>query len=179
MMLSMHSILRDRFRRRAMALDLLLLAGSAVMCATSLVDRAVLERSFSFGASLGSMRASTAVGLFVLSLFSLRLDWKERAGRHGKACDALARLKASTRGWIDMGLANVRESPGVGPVNAPDYPGVMAQLEPIPESKFVALKAAHKRKLLLSRMIDDHPAAPIWILSLRLFARDTVAFLKR
>jgi hypothetical protein len=177
MMLTMHSILRDRLRRKALLLDLIILAGSAVMCATSFIDRAVLESSTAIGLSVAGVRGITAVSLFVVSLFSLRLDWKERAGRHSKACEALARLKSGIRAWIGRGPLSGGE--GTASSREPDYQAVMAQIEPIPESRFVALKAAHKRKVILSRMVDEHPAAPIWFLRVRLFARDTIANLER
>src|SRR5688500_16196387 len=94
MMLSGHSILRERYKRWSEFLDLFILLLSVVLLMTALVDPAVMAaaRIEEDDARLAIALASAFV--FFLSLFQLRIDWRQKAAEHGLAARTLADLKA-------------------------------------------------------------------------------------
>ena len=97
MMLSMHSRLRDRYIRRALVLDLLILSGSVVLCAAVLLDPQYSRVIRLTPDAVRVALACVSIAIFILSLVSLRADWKGIAGRHQQACVALFELKAKCR----------------------------------------------------------------------------------
>jgi len=140
MMLSMHSMLRDRYARYAAILDLVIFGGSAVLTATTLLDPHILAylHVSDNGARIVLGIASTLV--FFLSILSLRVDWKGESAKHRKAGTVLSALKARARLL------------GTSPTEAEVtdyfrlYDFAMAGIEPIAERHFLALKARHRRK---------------------------------
>src|SRR5438270_8585507 len=97
MMLTAHSILRDRYSVRSTALDVAILGLSVLLCLTTFLDPAVLRIAHvSEGAAHITLGFSSAA-VFFLALVQLRVDWKARAVEHQRACEKLARLKADYR----------------------------------------------------------------------------------
>ena len=170
-MLSAHSILRDRMRRRAVALDLALFAVAIALCATALLDPAVLD-----SLHIHRERARIALGVlalaaFFLSLAQWRVDWKDMASRHAAACNALAALKAECRQWKVRYEAGERSSPGEIDAWFANMDGRLGELQPIPDCLFASLKASHKRKIEVSRLLDRYPTAPLMLVRLKLAIR--------
>lgn len=161
-MLTGHSLLRDRYERRALVLTLLILALSIV--ATSV---AFLSGDSTF--SILGLRARvhiwvgvlTAI-IFFLTLVDLRVDWRQRAGAHGEAARRLGRLKGLFRmatirnGVVDAGGADLNG----------EYDNTMGQLPPIPDTRFLWVKAKHTRKVQVSKLLDKHAGAPLWYVRL-------------
>src|SRR5713226_2437393 len=95
--LSMHTILRDRYAHRALAVDLLLLACSVVFCASAFASDAVLSH---FGHPPDEIRYLLrffAILAFMLSVLSLRVDWKGKSSSHRDAVAKMSRALASFR----------------------------------------------------------------------------------
>jgi len=92
MMLTMHSILRDRYYKLALSVDILSLFASTILCATVLLDPEILKIF-----RIDRQVARIVIGLcsiivFFLSLLSLRVDWKQTAEKHGQAAITLIAL---------------------------------------------------------------------------------------
>jgi hypothetical protein len=100
--------------------------------------------------------------IFFLTLVDLRVDWRQRAGSHGEAARRLGRLKGLFRaatisdGAVDAGQADL---------NA-EYDSTMEQLPPIPDKRFLWVKARHTRKVRASKLLDTHAGAPLWYVHL-------------
>jgi hypothetical protein len=159
--LSMHSMLAERFHRRALLVDVLLVLCAVVFCATTFASE-------SFFAQLGLTIASAHLVLgiasilaFGASVVALSVDWKGRAARHADARKALAHvlgLFRQYRGedgtWIEERREELHRC----------YTEAMANVVAVPEADFVKLKIRHERKVMLSRLASAAPGCPYWIL---------------
>jgi len=163
-MLTAHSILRDRYARLATAVDVAGLAFSVVLCFFTFVDPA-LPRYFGAGDELSRIVVGFCAGaVFFVSLVQLRVDWKARSERHGKAVERLVRAKALYR-RVKHELESVEGGTKGDLVRAfQEGDALIEDIIPIPDRKFVRLKALHNRKVLVSRVLDRFPAASLPIL---------------
>lgn len=175
MMLTMHSTLRDRYQRRALLVDLVLLCSSVILCAAVFIDPNVLK-----SLNIDPQMSQIAIGIcsvlvFLISVVELRVDWKEKAERHSQANDTLGRLKAECRE-----LLKSEDQPDPQRVREQCHACAWAlnNLPKIPEAEFHRLKALHKRKIELSKMIDAYPGSPLLMLRLLLWFRATRNLLK-
>lgn len=165
-MLTMHSIERDRFTRRSTALTLTIIALSIVATMVAFISG---ERDVDLGIATTSVQ--TAVGLlsafiFFLGLLDLKVDWRQRAWSHQQAADRLSALKATYRAATTSG--DEVSLDGVDLLH--DYDIAMESIVAVPDRRFLALKARHKRKVAISRLLDTRPGTPVWWLRLTLLA---------
>jgi hypothetical protein len=164
--LSMHTTLRDRYEQRALIIDLLLLASSVVFCASAFASDDALSRLGPTPQEVRYLIRLFSVLAFMLSIMSLRLNWKEKFTRHRDAADKFARVVALFR--------KQRGPDGTWPLDGSAeldtaYWEAMRNSVPIPEAVFVRLKARHLRKVELSRMLDSNPGCPVIVLRVKLF----------
>jgi len=85
--LSMHTMLRDRHARRALLVDVLLLACSVVFCASAFASDQVLAFLGDSPDRVRYLLKAFAVITFMLSVLSLRIDWKGIAAAHRQAAE--------------------------------------------------------------------------------------------
>jgi hypothetical protein len=157
--LSMHCDLRDRYSRWAVTLDLLVLLGSAVFCATRFAgDDLFTWLGLEPKATRLSLGAAATVS-FVASLVALRVDWKGRAAVHREAAGrwsttlAMFREARATDGtWPDEKAVWLSDS----------YWQCAHSAAPVPERLFASLKARHLAKVEASRLQDSAPGCPAW-----------------
>lgn len=167
-MCTMHSMMRDRFAGRARVLDLTLLVASGCLAAVTFVGNDIVTflGLTQTGAKVLLGAASTLV--FVAGLAVSRVDWKAAAERHGRASSTFADLKARARSLATPD-GNCDEA------ETQEYlrqaATIVGTLPEIPEAQFLRLKAAHLRKIALSRLLDRTYAAPLWLLRLNLMWR--------
>jgi hypothetical protein len=164
MMLTMHSVLRDRYKGWACALDISLVTTSVLLLVTGFVDPTFLKglkipQNYTI---IGSKIC--AITIFIVSLITLRVDWKGRVAEHEKACESLARLKGKTKEvLLDKGLSEELAKEHQQLCNL-----TIGGLCKVPEDDFHRLKAYHVKKVALSKMISDLPGTPVWILRTKL-----------
>jgi hypothetical protein len=97
MMISMHSMLRDRYRSWSFATDLVLLLSAAALNTLIFVDQDYITdylgdvKKFNF--TIGVFSVLT----FLLSLVVLLVKWKEKSEQHHNAANELTRLLNSCR----------------------------------------------------------------------------------
>jgi hypothetical protein len=168
-MMTMHSVLRDRYRQRARLLSIGLLAFAVALNAFVFADDKVLV--FLFGSNLEAAKIGlgiTSVALMILSIIEYRVDWESMAQSHGEAVVRLGRLKTKYQEEFSRSVAGA----GLDQVSLSlDYARTMEEFPSIPEAQFHRLKARHAFKRRLSKEIDDNPGVPVTLLSLRLRAR--------
>ena|SRR2546426_5292006 len=161
--LSMHTALRDRHGRRALIVDLLLLASSVVFCASAFAGDDALSRLDHTPGEVRYLLRIFSVLAFMLSVLSLRVDWKGKSARNGDAAEKMSRAIASFR--------RHRGADGTWPPECSAeldavYWGAMQNSVPIPEAAFVELKCRHLKKIELSKMLDSNPGCPVFVLRL-------------
>lgn len=162
-LMTAHSVLRDRFRRRAEFLKLSLLILSVALNTFVFASDETFKLLFGFVPEAKLWIGVISTALLALSIIEFRVDWEGQSRSHGEALERLGRLKAiyreaHARGEGDAAHGHLGQ----------EFAGTMEQLPPIPEQSFAQLKGLHHYKRLLSREIDEHPAVPVWLLALRL-----------
>jgi hypothetical protein len=161
-MLTGHSVLRDLYERRALILTLLVLALSIVATSVAFLTGETTVSILGVRARVQTWVGVLSATIFFLTLVELRVDWRQRAGVHDEAARRLGRLKGVFRvatvhdGVVDAGGVDL---------NA-DYDATMEQLPPIPDRRFLWVKAKHARKVRASKLLDKHAGAPVWYVRL-------------
>ena len=173
-MLSAHAVLRDRYLWHAKLLDLVSFGLATLLCALTFSDPTRLLPIGLPAMTWAVVLGMASLGLFLLSVVDLLVDWKGQAGRHGQACEALARVKSEASELIALNPAPVEQV--VVFLRAAAL--TAGSQVPIPERQFAALKAYHKHKVEVSRCLELHPSAPAWLVGLALRCRSSWAVLK-
>jgi hypothetical protein len=163
--LSMHTVLRDRYSRRALCVDVVLLACSVVFCASAFASDQVLALLGRSPENVRYLLRAFSVLAFMVSVLSLRIDWKGKSASHREAAEKMSRAIAVFRKyrgedgtWPPERLAELDSV----------YWEAMRNCVPISEAAFVKLKARHLKKVELSRMLDSNPGCPVFVLRLML-----------
>lgn len=152
-----HSRLRDRYRRRERAITLIIMALSIVAVSLAFANGESRVPLLGREANLATWLGTLSAGTFFLALLDSLVDWKRSAWAHEDAARRLCAVKAKFRGasvagdTIDTDGSDLRA----------EYEATMENVAVIPESKFLVLKARHRRKVAVSRLIDDFPGAPL------------------
>ena len=166
-----HSILRDRFNARALLTDILILVSSAIVAVGTFTGDDILRMLMVGSESPKIILGLIAVGVFVLSLVQFKVGWKEKASAHAEAVKALSQVKAEIRRMLS---STSQITTHHFEVLAALYDTTNGNMVSIPESHFVSLKARHKRKVRISKILDRLPHASLPLLRLRLWWRDTI-----
>lgn len=152
-----HSILRDRFRRREQAITLAIMVFSIVAVSLAFVNGEPRVTLLGKEAKVATWVGSLTAGIFFFALLDSLVDWKRSTWAHEDAARRLSELKSKFRRAtvdgqaVDSGDIDLRA----------EYEATMENVAVIPESTFLALKAKHHRKVAVSRLVDDHPGAPL------------------
>lgn len=163
MRIEMHSILRSRYKWRARAAEIVLLAGSVLFAVTTFGSDDFFTKlgiTTVFGDTVLKL---TAITVFLASLILLLLDWNGRAVRHDSAFRRLSHVlkifreaKLEDKCWESSRLEELSE----------EYWRTSDDVEPIPPNKFNQLKSQYLIKKRISILKGRYPGCPrpvIWI----------------
>jgi len=170
MLTSMHSVLRDEYTRKSIAVDCALFASSIILAALVFVDPVLLGwlPLSAFGSRV--LIGAFALVTFFLSLVILRVDWKSKAELHKRAAEAYSHIKLECQELlITFNTASDTEIQKL----LTRYRDLSEICVAVPEGSFLRLKNKHKMKVALSRYLDDNPGACIGLLRLRIWFADT------
>ena len=168
MMISSHSILRDRYLHLSSLFENGLLLVSVILNAFVFIDSQFIEKQLGISeASQKLIIGLAAIIVFAISLVLLQVKWKEKAESHGHAADQLFALMQELKTLVDS--VEVSEKNSEWANFNKKYTDVNTAIVKIPDSKFNALKLRHSRKVELSKLIDKYPGSLLIILRLRLF----------
>ena len=163
-----HAILRDRYARKALALDLIVLASSTWIVALAFVSPEFAARLTPFGWNSGLWLGTLSALTFFASLVQLKTDWKSRSDAHRRTLDLYAEVKREASYFLASEAGNEAI-----------YRRVLARYDmasavgvEIPEAEFLPLKREHKLKVAVSRHLDEHPAASPRLVRIKLWLRD-------
>jgi hypothetical protein len=165
---SMYSILRDRYAGRALVLELALLSAAFLLLVLSLAPDNLLIRVRLDPNSARDWAALLSALVFLLGLVTARLDYRGRASLYGDAARRLYVLKAVLDGILAASTITASDALRA----RAEYGRAMESITPIGEREFLGLKAAHLRKVRLSKLVDLYPSVPLWMLRLRLLRAD-------
>lgn len=173
--MTMHAVLRDRYRLRSLIIDIILLLCSVIFCATTFASDGVLNKLGVSAEDVRDLLGVASVLAFFASLVSLRVDWKGKAALHKKAVNKMFDLLSIFREVRDEKTQVSREV--ANDINKA-YLDIMRNIPPIPEKVFIKLKARHLKKVEVSKMLDNMPGVPTLILSIILCCRSMGSYLK-
>jgi len=167
-----HAVLRDRFARRALLLDLSVLGLSTWLVALAFVEPRIGVRLSPFGWDSKLWAGLLAVATFFLTVVQLKTDWKGRADAHKRTLNIYAEVKREAGYLLAAGDFDDAECRRV----LARYDMASAVGVEMPEADFLPQKRQHKIKVALSKHLDSHPSASLLLTRLRFWFRDN--FLK-
>lgn len=153
-MITAHSVLRDRYHRRSLVMTSGLLAASTVAIAFAFATVDVAVRIGPVVAQRSTWLGWFAVLTFVVTLVELVVDWKGSMRRHDDAVRQLSMLKVEYRTPPEPGR-DLAEKLSLR------YEAAMDAIPTVPDRFFSALKAAHLRKVEISRILSDYPGITV------------------
>ncbi len=170
MLTSMHAMLRDRYGVRTVLLDATLMLGAVMLGTFALADFASLG-AFSVNPDTARVvMAAASCIVFVASVVAYKVDWKAKGDGHGRACAAYGRFKLRCRNLLSRAEQltedELREL-------SRDYASLGEAHVAVPDSQFVALKAAHEQKVFLSRCLSQRPFVSARLLTCVMWWRHT------
>ena len=170
MLISMHSVFRDEYTRKSIAVDCALFASSIILAALVFVDPALLG-----WLPLSAFGSRVLIGVFALvtfflSLVTLRVDWKSKAELHKRAAEAYSHIKLECQELlITFNTASDTEIQKL----LTRYRDLSEICVAVPEGSFLRLKNKHKLKVAFSKYLDDNPGACLPLLKLKIWFADT------
>lgn len=167
MMITAHSILRDRYYRLSLVFDLTLLVLSVILNALVFVDTVFISQQAGITADQQRIITGIAsVAVFAISVILLQVNWKEKASGHERAAEQLFVLLQESRSIMDMVEGDNRKLTLVE--FSKKYTQLSGMIPKIPDKKFNSLKLRHYKKVELSKLIDKYPGSPMILLKGRL-----------
>ncbi|MBA3572743.1 MAG: hypothetical protein H0W34_12420 [Pyrinomonadaceae bacterium] len=163
-----HANLRDRFARRAVTLDLLVLGLSTWLVALAFVEPRINVRLTPFGLDGQVWGGMLAVATFFLTVVQLKTDWKGRADAHKRTLHVYAEVKREA-GYL-LAAGNLDEAACRRVLARYDMASAVGI--GMPESEFLSMKRGHTVKVALSKHLDTHPSASLVLTRLRFWFRD-------
>jgi hypothetical protein len=160
-MITIYSVLRDRYARRATFLTLAIFLSSALLLTATFMPDASLVRIGIASETLRLLLGVCSAIVFFASIAQLSLRWRELSQAYSGAAERLAVFKARARDIAALGAAATEAD--LRRMTA-EYNAAMEYLPRVPDRHFVKLKAYHLRKLRLSRLCDEAVGCPVWIL---------------
>ncbi|GHE74582.1 hypothetical protein GCM10011340_34060 [Roseivirga thermotolerans] len=157
-MLDMHSFERDRFKRKSLLLDILIILFTVVLNSFVFTD-------YSFLGAFGIERDAqvfqvivqlSGVLLFASSIVLMIVNWKGKASDHENATKKLFLLK------VKLEEAHSKRDESLIDKFLLEYKKTMDSIVPIANNRFNRLKSRHLRKVGLSKYISDNPNKPFW-----------------
>lgn len=173
--ISMHAILRDKYSRRALILDVMLLICSIIFCATTFAPND-LYTFLGVEPDNGKIILGVAsVIAFMAAIISLRVDWKGRLNKHRDAVKKLSdnlklfrENKKENDDWERESVATLNQS----------YWEAMRNIEEIPDKYFNTLKAKHLRKVEISKLSSSLNGCPIFVIKILVIWKSIIKAIK-
>ena len=169
MLCTAHADLRDRYARRALFLDLSILAVSTWLVALAFVEPPLGVSLTPFGLQSQLWAGLLAVLTLFLSILQLKVDWKGRSDGHKRTLDVYAEVKREA-GYLLTSTGSADEQAYRRVVARYDMASAVG-LE-IPEREFLRQKRAHKTKVALSKYLDYYPSASLPLTRVKFWIRD-------
>jgi hypothetical protein len=167
---SIHAQLRDHYARLASWLDYSLMAATTYLLALAFVEP-VLGLRLTFGAPTQIVNAFMTLAAFFLSVVQFKNEWKSKAHDHQVTVSEYASVKKECRlitsGARSASLAELQRIRAI-------YDSATEKGTDIPNRAFAPGKAAHLRKVYVSRYLDAHPGAWVTLVKLKLVLRDNL-----
>jgi hypothetical protein len=165
-----HAGLRDHYARRALTLDLAILALSTWLVALAFVRPRINLSLTPFALEPTLWIGLLAVMTFLLSVVQMKVDWKGLSDAHKRSCALYANVHREAGYVLAAAGDNVDEQASRHLIECFDLAGIVGI--GIPERQFLPQKRRHQMKIAISKYLDTHPAASIFLTRIRFWFRD-------
>ena len=163
MIITAHSCERDKYLSYDRIVTIIILFFSVILCTFSFIPK---SEFIGFGISkdiINIVVPLTSAGILVLSIIQLFSRWKEKAQEHANCVTNLSKLKGEYK------LLQSRDSDDDSRDKISiKYNDLLSSKPIISDKHFIKYKRHHYRKIELSKMIDNNPGLPLFILKLKL-----------
>ena len=173
MMITMHAILRDRYKFRALIVDIILFSFAVILNALVFVDYSFFENLGINKVTLQILIGIFSIGIFLLSVIVILVNWKEKSDQHANAGSQLSKLLNDCRYILQINEPAEKQKL-LSTFNI-SYKEINDSIIKIPDNKFLSLKSKHLKKVALSKLLDENPQKSLWKLRLKLFFNGDVS----
>lgn len=168
MMLTAHSVLRDKYLGLSAFFENFLLVAAAILNAFVFIDAPYITKISHIGEEYQKLFIGIAsIIVFAISIVLLQVKWKEKAENHRRATDTLFNLLQQSRLINSMPDGILKENDMEQ--FEKKYAIRLEGLVKIPDRKFNKLKLLHYKKRELSKLIEKYPGSLLFILKIKLF----------
>ncbi len=164
MLVTAHSFLREKWSRRALYLDVAILALTVWLTAVVFIEPRLSLKLTPFHLDPQIWIGILGVFTLFLSVVQLRVYWKGRSEAHGRSATLYAKIKGLCRRLLESNSILTEDN----------CQQLFTQYElsaevgcAVPEPEFLKQKQRHLRKLELSRFLDAHPSASLRLARIR------------
>lgn len=168
MLLTAHSHRRDKLSFWASSLEMSTLGLSILSLAFVFAEPSQVGTR-AYIDTLLTVLPWIGIFVFLLTVVQLKYDLRGNSALHGKAVGTLAGLKSELNALLKSNDAGLEQ----------DYERMrryydlsMNSIPPIKERDFLKFKALHKKKVQISKILDEYPNANIWMLNMKLWFHD-------
>lgn len=154
MMVSMHSVLYQRYKTRSLIGSVFFLLVAIVLNVFTFIDYSYLEFTGINEENVKTTLAIVTFSIFLLSVIFLLVEWTKKAEQHLQAINQLSRLLNELRAIQSIDdIVIVKHK-----IELFDelYNKTFDTTPKIPDNKFNSLKAKHYKKIEISKFIDKH-----------------------
>ena len=158
--LSIHSVLRDKYKHKANIVDATLLVASVVFCTTTFASDDLYLKLGLLPSESRFILGIASIIAFAASLLLLFSGWREKAVQHREAVEKWSsvleefRCKRDDSGsWHDAD----------GTFLAGLYWEASRNTVTIPANRFNALKSKYLRRVEVSKMLSKYPGCPRFV----------------
>jgi hypothetical protein len=175
MLVTAHANLRQKYSLRALLLDLGILATSVWLTAVIFIEPRLNVMLTPFHLDPQLWVGLLGVFTFSLSILQLRVDWKGQSDAHKRSFDLYAQVKNECRFLLSAEGILTREAcqRALTMFELADDVG-----RQIPEREFLKQKRKHLQKVAMSKYLDTHPWASLFLLKLRMWIKTNLTLRK-
>ena len=170
MLITMHSVLRDEYSRKSIAVDCALFASSIILAALVFMDPLLLGWLPLSATGSRVLLGVFALVTFFLSLVIFRVDWKSKAELHKRAAEAYSHIKLECNKLLIP--FNTTADTEIHKLLT-RYSDLGEICVAVPEGSFLRLKNKHKFKVALSKYLDNNPGVCLQLLKLKIWFAGT------
>lgn len=173
MMISMHSVLHQRFKTKSLIGSIFFLLAAIILNVFTFFDYRYLNFLGVEEAHAKNILAIVSFSIFLLSVIFLLVEWSKKSEQHLQAINQLSRLLNELRA-----IQSIEESEIVKhKVELFDelYNQTFDTVPKIPDNKFNRLKARHYKKVAVSKFIDKHNGKSYLLIRILFFFKTTFA----
>lgn len=166
MMITAHSVLRDRYSSLSSFFENSLLVASAFLNGLIFIDANFIYNLTGITPNYQKVCMGLfSILIFAISVVLIQVKWKEKAEDHEKAATEYFNLYQESKSILSSEPSAIDET---SMKFIKRYTDITSTIKKIPDRKFNELKLRHYRKIALSNLIDKHPGSLLIILKLKL-----------